>query len=60
MWGWYSASGNTSEGRYKPENHDDKWSSITTVAAIPVAAPVAIADLVPQSVVQAIFKLLGH
>ncbi|MDF7676799.1 hemagglutinin, partial [Neisseriaceae bacterium ESL0693] len=60
MWGWYSDLGNTSEGRYKPENHDNFWSGITTVAAIPAATPVAAADLIPQNVVQAIFKLLGH
>lgn len=39
---------------------DETISSKVTVAAIPVAAPFAIADIVDQDFIQAIMKITGH
>ncbi|WOE32909.1 MULTISPECIES: hypothetical protein [unclassified Acinetobacter] len=54
IWGWYGKDGNTSTNRTEFEN---KASRITTVVAIPVSAPFALADLVSPDVLQLIIGL---
>ena len=54
IWGWYGKDGNTSTNRTK---FQDTASTVTTVTAIPVAAPFALADLLDSNVVQLLFSL---
>ena len=60
MWGFYNDIGNTTENRRSTNTKDETISSKVTVAAIPVAAPFAIADLVDSGFIQAIMKISGH
>ncbi|MFU8617434.1 hypothetical protein [Neisseria sp. LACPHL-SPEC-2024-00856] len=60
MWGFYDEYGNTTPNRRTTNKKDETISSKVTVAAIPVAAPFAIADIVDQDFIQVIMKLSGH
>ena len=57
IWGWYDRLGNTSRGRDKPGNHDGILSTVTTIVAIPVSAPFALADLISPDILQLIIGL---
>ncbi|WP_425603666.1 hemagglutinin repeat-containing protein [Stenotrophomonas capsici] len=54
IWGWYGSDGNTAIDRTKPQK---LASGVTTVVAIPVAAPFALSDLVSSDVIQILIKL---
>lgn len=54
IWGWYGKDGNTSTNRTTFQN---TASTATTVTAIPVAAPFALADLLDSNTVQFLFSL---
>ena len=60
MWGFYNELGNTTENRRTINKKDETVSSKVTVAAIPVAAPFAVADIIDQDFIQAIMKISGH
>lgn len=60
MWGFYDKDGNTTPGRDTYNKKDEYWSSKITVAAIPVAAPFTISDIVDSDFIQAIMKIRGH
>ena len=55
IWGWYNELGNTSQKTKEQE----VLSNITTVAALPISAPFAIADLMSSDFVEVLFKLGG-
>ncbi|WP_065236907.1 hemagglutinin repeat-containing protein [Gallibacterium genomosp. 3] len=56
IWGWYDQQGNTSE----KNTFQDKAAKATTIVAIPVATPFAMADLMSSDFVETIFKLSGN
>ena len=56
IWGWYNELGNTSQKTKEQE----VLSNITTVAALPISAPFAIADLMSSDFVEVLFKLGGN
>ncbi|HGG8492930.1 TPA: hypothetical protein ACJJQN_001358 [Neisseria meningitidis] len=56
----YDEYGNTTPNRRTTNKKDETISSKVTVAAIPVAAPFAIADIVDQDFIQVIMKITGH
>ncbi|TDB29721.1 hypothetical protein ATCM_11530 [Stenotrophomonas sp. ATCM1_4] len=56
IWGWYGDDGNTAVDRTKSQK---LASSVTTVIAIPVAAPFALSDLISSDVIQVLVGLGG-
>lgn len=68
MWGLYDEVGNTTRGRRTSDNphsnssnrNDGRISSVTAVAAIPTAAPFAIADLISPDFLQILLQIGGY
>ena len=56
IWGWYNELGNTSQ----KTKGQEVLSNITTVAALPISAPFAMADLMSSDFVEVLFKLGGN
>ncbi|MGC9562561.1 hypothetical protein, partial [Brachymonas sp. M4Q-1] len=56
MWGWYDIQGNTTRGRTTVDNIG---SNVTTILAIPAAAPFALSDLISPDVLQVIVRFKG-
>ena len=56
IWGWYNELGNTSQKTKEQE----VLSNITTVAALPISAPFAMADLMSSDFVETLMKIGGQ
>ncbi|HBO37723.1 MAG TPA: hypothetical protein DD638_03580 [Pasteurellaceae bacterium] len=56
IWGWYDEKGNTA----KKNLFQEKASMVTTVVAIPVSAPFALADLVSPDLFEVLTKIGGQ
>ncbi|HDL1114138.1 TPA: filamentous hemagglutinin, partial [Mannheimia haemolytica] len=57
LWGWYDDKGNTLQNKNTAQKIG---STVTTVVAIPVAAPFAVSDLISPDVMEILFKLGGQ
>ncbi|OBX05898.1 hypothetical protein QV08_11580, partial [Gallibacterium salpingitidis] len=56
IWGWYNNQGNTAE----KNSIQSKASQVTTITAIPVATPFAMADLISADIIELLSQLGEH
>ncbi|OOF35621.1 hypothetical protein BKK48_09175 [Rodentibacter heidelbergensis] len=56
IWGWYDKQGNTA----KKNSFTSVASTVTTVVAIPLSAPFAVADVLSSDFVEVLIQIGGH